>query len=78
MITFYEGLIVSYQDHTGFIDFIGEQYVTICVKTFNDRSKNVCLLVYRNDWRSIREVSGPLSQTKKENVFQTDCDSIND
>lgn len=51
--TFYEGLDVRYRHNVGKIRFICESYVTVCVNTFDHRSRDVCILVYRNEWNDI-------------------------
>lgn len=53
MTAFYQGLEVRYKQHVGFIDFVSEKYVTICLKKFNERSRDVCLLVYPSQWKDI-------------------------
>ena len=53
MTAFYQGLEVRYNQHVGFIDFVSERYVTICLRKFNERSRDVCLLVYPNQWKDI-------------------------
>jgi hypothetical protein len=53
MTTFYSGLEVRYKQHVGFVDFICEKYITICLKKFEERSRNVCLLVYPSEWKEI-------------------------
>ena len=53
MTTFYQGLEVRYKQHVGFIDFVSERYVTICLRKFDERSKDVCLLVYPSQWKDI-------------------------
>lgn len=54
MTTFYEGLEVRYEKHVGFVDFISEKYITICLKKFDDRSRNVCLLVFPSQWKDVK------------------------
>jgi len=53
MKTFYSGLEVRYNQHVGFIDFICEKYITICLKKFEERSRSVCLLIYPEQWKEI-------------------------
>lgn len=53
--SFAEGLIVEYNNMVGTIRFISEKYLTICICTFpEERSKDVCILVYREDWEKIK------------------------
>jgi hypothetical protein len=54
MITFYQGLEVQYGNYTGFVDFITEQYITICLQQFEHKSKDVCMLVYRDKWKDVQ------------------------
>lgn len=51
--SFVEGLEVTYRTHVGFIDFVCDQYITICVNRFEHRSKDVCLLVYPQQWKEV-------------------------
>jgi hypothetical protein len=54
MTTFYQGLEVRYKQHVGFVEFISEKYITICLRKFKDRSKDVCLLVYPAQWKDVQ------------------------
>ena len=54
MSTFYSGLRVKYGDHVGFVSFVCEKYITICIKTFEHRSRDVCLLVYQPQWKDVQ------------------------
>lgn len=56
MTTFYQGLEVEYKDHVGFVYFICEKYITICLGQSEHRSKNVCILVYSSQWENINLV----------------------
>ncbi len=51
--SFYEGLEVKYGHNIGTIRFICETYVTICVNTYDHRSRDVCILVGRHHWNEI-------------------------
>jgi hypothetical protein len=51
--SFYEGLEVKYRHNVGTVRFICESYITICVNTFEHRSRDVCLLVSRHDWKNV-------------------------
>ena len=52
-ITLTEGLEVHYRGMFGKIRFVCEQYVTICVRTFPDKVRDVCLIVYPNQYNQI-------------------------
>ena len=45
-ISFTSGLEVYYDGMYGIVDFICEQYITICVRVMDHKSRNVCVLVY--------------------------------
>jgi hypothetical protein len=53
MNTFYEGLEVKYKEHVGKVDFMCDQYITICLRTLDHRSRDVCLLVYAPQWKDV-------------------------
>ena len=54
MTTFYSGLDVKYKDNFGKVDFVCEKYITICIDRLGHKSKDVCLLVYPNQWKEIQ------------------------
>lgn len=54
MTTFYSGLAVRYKDYNGVIDFICDQYITICLRKLEHRSKDVCMLVYSPQWKDVK------------------------
>jgi hypothetical protein len=54
MNTFYSGLNVKYKDHVGVVDFVCEKYITICIDKLEHRSKDVCLLVYPQQWKEVQ------------------------
>jgi hypothetical protein len=54
MTTFYKGLNVKYKDHVGVVEFISDQYITICIDRLGHRSRDVCLLVYPNQWKDVQ------------------------
>lgn len=52
---FTEGLVVQYKDNIGTIRFICDSYITVCVNNFpEDRRRDVCILVYRNNFKDIK------------------------
>jgi hypothetical protein len=57
MMTFTENLLVRYKEHTGVIRFISNQYVTICVETYDHKVRDVCMLVYPDQWKDIQIVN---------------------
>jgi hypothetical protein len=54
MTTFYQGLEISYKRHYGWVNFIGEAYITVCVREFSERSRNVNILIPRDQWNQIK------------------------
>lgn len=53
-ISFSEGLEVHYKDMFGIVNFIGKTYVTICIKSFEDKVRNVCLVVPPTEYNLIQ------------------------
>jgi hypothetical protein len=53
MTTFYKGLNVKYKDHVGVVEFMCDQYITICIKRLEHKSKDVCFLVYQSEWKNV-------------------------
>jgi len=54
MTAFYQGLEVKYKDYVGFVDFMCDQYITVCLRRMDHRSKDVCMLVYVQNWKDIK------------------------
>jgi hypothetical protein len=54
MTTFYKGLEVKYNDHVGFVDFMCDQYITICLRQLDHRSRDVCILIYSPHWKDVK------------------------
>ena len=48
---FEKGMLVSYNNTTGQIDFVGEQYVT-----FIPENSKASLLIYRQNWKNVTVV----------------------
>jgi hypothetical protein len=53
MTTFYKGLSVKYKDHVGVVEFMCDQYITICIRRMDHKSKDVCFLVYQSQWKEV-------------------------
>lgn len=47
---------VSYKDHKGTIRFICDDYLTVCIHSNNNPMKDVCIVVYRNEWDLLNEI----------------------
>lgn len=48
------GLEVQYKNHIGVIRFVDEDYVTVCISEFQDRRRDVCIVVYKEDYKNLR------------------------
>ena len=65
MSEFFPGQSVSYREHSGYVNFISEQYITICIKEYckpsedleccKRNSTQVNLLVFREYWNEVYE-----------------------
>jgi len=51
---------VKWKDTEGFVNFISEDYITICVCTYTKddphclhRTEKVCVLCYAHDWKDV-------------------------
>ena len=64
MMTFTEGLLVKYKAHIGVVRFISSKYITICVKTYEHKVRDVCMLVYPSEWKDI-QIVGDYEETEK-------------
>ena len=53
MTAFYRGLEVKYKDHIGVVEFMCDQYITICINRLEHKSKDVCFLVYQSQWKNV-------------------------
>jgi hypothetical protein len=55
MTVFMQGDTVEYRGDTGRVNYVDPNtgYVTICVREFEDRAKNVCVVVYPYDLHEI-------------------------
>ncbi len=54
MTSFVEGLLVRYKDYTGVVRFVSHQYITICIKTYDHKVRDVCMLVYPSQWNDVQ------------------------
>jgi hypothetical protein len=55
MTVFSNGVEATYNDHTGRIRFVCEQYVTLCISEFpNEKVRDVCILIYRHEFNKIK------------------------
>jgi len=53
-ISFTKGLEVYYDEMYGVVDFICEQYITVCVRVMEHKSMNVCILVYPDRFHLVK------------------------
>ena len=53
--TFASGVIVQYKEHVGYVDFICDEYFTVCIDDSSHlRLNHVCILVYKQDWNDVK------------------------
>lgn len=52
-LTFCEGLDVYYNGHFGKIRFICNNYMTICIQSFDEKVRDVCMLVYPDNYKLV-------------------------
>jgi hypothetical protein len=48
------GIDVIYKNHIGKINFVDDHYLTICICEFEERSRNVCIVVHRENYKEIQ------------------------
>jgi len=53
MSIFCEGLSVRYNQFCGQIRFVSNSYVTICIRRGEHKVNDVCILVFRDEWKKI-------------------------
>ena len=60
----HKGLKIKYKDHSGFINFICDQYLTLCLPRYDEPLRNVCILIYPSQWKDIELLTGNRSDNK--------------
>jgi hypothetical protein len=53
-----EGTEVYYNGMYGVVRFTCEEYMTVCVSTFPEKVRDVCILVYKNQLDKLELVRG--------------------
>jgi len=48
------GIDVIYKNHIGKINFVDDRYLTICIREFEERNRNVCIVVHRENYKEIQ------------------------
>ena len=51
---FAEGIEATYKEHQGYIQFVCDDYVTMCIGSNADPMRDVCILIYRSNWKDIK------------------------
>ena len=64
MMTFTKGIQVEYKKCTGVIEFVCDEYVTVCIETYDDKFRSVCMLVYPDEWKDIEIVGDYETEAK--------------
>jgi hypothetical protein len=52
--SFYQGLSVKYKGYYGTVNFVSDEYITICINFGNKSMNDLCILVYEEDWKNIK------------------------
>jgi len=55
---FSEGLHIRYKNYVGHVKFVCEDYITLCIHTNPNPLKDVCILIYPNQWCNVELLSG--------------------
>ena len=65
MERFYSGQLVIYQGQQGYVNFISEEYITVCIREYTkppevaehcrNKLNQVCICVFPNDWDNVLE-----------------------
>ena len=71
MKQFYKGQFVIYDNTYGYVNFISEEYITICVREYTKPSaeaehalcnpSGLCVCVFPNDWDKVLETQQQVS-----------------
>ena len=51
---FAKGVLVQYKHWIGEIRFICEDYASVCTSVGEQKSSDVCVLVYKKDWEEMK------------------------
>ena len=60
----HKGLEIRYKEHSGFINFVCDQYLTLCLPKYDEPLRNVCILIYPSQWKDIELLTGNRSDNK--------------
>ena len=52
-VSFTKGIEVYYRGTYGIVDFVCEKYISVCIRRLDHRSKDVCILVYPNQFNEV-------------------------
>ena len=55
-------ILTIFNDH--FIEFVSDEYVTVCIETYDDKFRSVCMLVYPNEWKNIEIIGDYETEAK--------------
>jgi hypothetical protein len=62
--SFYEGLHIKFKDHIGYVNFISDEYITLCINSNPDPLRDVCILIYPHQWDDIELMTGNRTHDK--------------
>lgn len=52
--SFYEGLEIKYKNYYGVVQFISDEYITMCISFGRKTMSDICMLVYEEEWKNIK------------------------
>lgn len=53
ILSLQEGSYVEYRSHSGYVKFVCDEYITICIRQGDTKAHDVHLLVYPPNWDEI-------------------------
>lgn len=53
---FYEKQSVMYNNIQGYVNFVCDDYITVCVRKGEHRSQDVCLIVYPYQYNQVHQL----------------------
>jgi len=52
--SFTEGIVVQHKNWIGKVQFVCDEYISVCVSVGNHPVNDVCVLVYKSDWNQVK------------------------
>jgi hypothetical protein len=54
-----EDSFYQYKNNIGVVKFVSKQYITLCISSAKSRINDVCLVIYKSDWKNLIPVDDP-------------------